>query len=140
MNIKQLHDILLGYPVAKCTADHLKIQRGRFIILNTDTSPGLGEHLVTCYFPKCGPYESFDSLGHMAEDYGVGFAKNLNKNYLKNVGQLQQSTSNVCRLYCAYYVMKGHAGKTMKAIMKYFNPNQKKQNDLFIMAKIRHRI
>ena len=26
MNTKQLHDMLLGYPVAICAGDHLKIQ------------------------------------------------------------------------------------------------------------------
>ena len=101
MNSKQLHDILLGYPVTICTADQLNIERGRFVISNTDTSQGPGEHWVTFYFPKRGPFEYFDSLGHMPEDYGVGFEKILKKKYLKNVGQLQQSTSNVCGLYCA---------------------------------------
>ena len=41
----------------------------------------------------------FDSLGHMAKEYGVGFEKILKWKYLKNVGQLQQSISNVCGLY-----------------------------------------
>ena len=36
--------------------------------------------------------------------YEVGF-EILNKKYLKIVGQLQYSTSNVRRLYCAYYVI-----------------------------------
>ena len=75
MNGKQLHDMLLGYPVTICTADQLKIQRGRFVISNTDTSQGPGQHWVTFYFPKRGPFEFFDSLGHRPEYYGVGFEK-----------------------------------------------------------------
>ena len=78
MNSKQLQDMLLGYPVSKCTADHLKVQRGRFVISNTDSSQGPGEHWVTFYFPKRGPYEIFDSLGQMQEDNAIGF-----KNILK---------------------------------------------------------
>ena len=105
MNSKQLQDMLLGYPVPICTGDHLKVKRGRFEISNTDTSQCPGEHWVTFYFPKRGPYKFFDSLGHMQEDNAVGFEKILNKKYLKNVRQLQQSTSNVYRLYCAYYVV-----------------------------------
>ena len=75
MNSKQLHDMLLGYSVAICTADHLKEQRGRLAISNTDTSQGRGEHWVTFYFPKRGPYKFFDSMGHLQEEYAVGFEK-----------------------------------------------------------------
>ena len=96
MNCKQLCDMLLCYPVTICTVDQLKIERGRFVISNTDTSQGPGQHWVTFYFPKRGPFIFFDSLGHMPDYYNVGFEKILNKKYLKNVGQLQQSISNVC--------------------------------------------
>ena len=92
MNSKQLYDMLLGYPVTICTADQHKIQRGRFFFSNTDTSQGQGEDWVAFYFPKRFPFEFYDSLGHMPEDYGVGFEKILKRKYLKNVGQLQQST------------------------------------------------
>ena len=34
---------------------------------------------MTFYFSKRGPFEFFDSLGHMPEDYGVGFEKNPKK-------------------------------------------------------------
>ena len=109
MNSKQLYDVLLGYPVTICIADQLKIQRGRFFISNTDTSQVPGEHWVAFYFSKRGPFDFFDSLGHMAKDYG--FEKILKRNYLKNDGQLQQSTSNLCGLHCTYYVMKRHREK-----------------------------
>ena len=53
MNGKQLHNMLLVYPVTICTADQLKIRGGRFVISNTDTSQspkkaaaGLGYFLV----------------------------------------------------------------------------------------------
>ena len=42
-------------------------------ISNMNTSQGRGEHWVTFYCPKRGPFEVFDSLGHMPEDYEVGF-------------------------------------------------------------------
>ena len=57
MDSKQLNDILLGYPVSICSADQIKIQRGRFVISSTDTSQGPGKHWVTFYFLKHGPYE-----------------------------------------------------------------------------------
>ena len=71
--------MLLGNPVTMCTADQLKIQRGRFFISDTDKSQGPGEHWVTFYFPKRGQFEFLDSLGHTPEDYGGGFEKILKK-------------------------------------------------------------
>ena len=96
-----------------------------------------GEHWVTFYFPKRGPFEFFDTREHMLEDYlyGVGFEKILKRKYLKNVGQLQQSTSNVCGLYCANYVMKKYQGKT-KDIVKDLNVQEKKRNDRLIVTKM----
>ena len=106
-----VNNILLRYPVYICSADQIKIQRGRFVISNTNTSQDPGKHWVTFSFPKRGHYEFFDSLGNRPEDYGVGFEKILNKKYLMSFGQLRQAASNVCGLYCAYYVMKRHSGE-----------------------------
>ena len=111
MNSKQLHDMPLGYPVTICTADHIKIQKGRFVIFNMYKSQCLGEHWMTFYFPKWCLYNCFLLLGHMLEDYAARFEIILNKKYPQKRGQLQQSTSNLCRLYLAYYVMNQHLGK-----------------------------
>ena len=90
------------------------------------------------YFLKRGPFNFFDSLGHMPDYYNAGFEKILNKKYLKNVGQLQQSTYYVCGLYCAYYVIKRHERKTMISILKDFNLQQKKCNfDALIVTKMK---
>ena len=86
MDSKQLNDILLGYPNSICSADQIKIQRGRSVISNTDNSQGPGKHWVTFYFPKRDPYEFFDSRGNRPEDYGVGFEMILNKKYLMSFG------------------------------------------------------
>ena len=91
---------------------------------------------MTFYFPKGGPFKFFDSLGHMPEDYGGGLENILKRKYLKNVGQLQQSTSYVYGLYCAYYVMKRHQGKKIKDIVKDFNVQRKKRNDRLIVTKM----
>ena len=98
MNSYQLADILSGYPVSICPVDAVRPRRGRFVIANTDTSQGPGEHLVVFYFPKRGSDEFFDSTGSRPEDHGVGFEKILNKKHLMYTGQLQQSTFNVCGL------------------------------------------
>ena len=92
---------------------------------------------MTFYFPKRGPFEFFDALGHMPDYYNVGFEKILNKIYLKNVVQLQQSTSNLCGLFCANYMIKRYEGKTIMGILKDFNLQQKKRNDGLIVTKMK---
>ena len=104
MNSKQLYDMLLGYPVTICNADQLKIQRGRFFISNTDTSQGRGEHWVAFYIPKRGPFEFFDSLGHMAKDYGVGFEKILKRKYLKTL-IIYSNLHPMCAVYTAHTML-----------------------------------
>ena len=104
MNSKQLYDMLLGYPVTICTADQLKIQRGRFFISNTDTSQGPGEHWVTFYFPKRGPFEFYDSLGHMPEYYGVGFEKILKGNTSKTLVNYS-NLHPMCAVYTAHTIL-----------------------------------
>ena len=75
MNSKPLHDMVQVYPVTICTWDQVKIQGGRFVIPNTDTSQVPGEHWLTFYFPKRGPLDFFGLLGI----YGVGLENILNK-------------------------------------------------------------
>ena len=136
MNNYQLKHKLRGYPVAVCAADEIRKQTGRFVISNTDTSEGPGEHWVAFYFPKRGPYEFFDSIGNSPESYHVGFEKILDKKYLMYNGQLQQSSSNVCGLYCAYYIIQRYKGKTLRTIVKEFDPQLKKLNDRLIVSKM----
>ena len=136
MNNYQLKDILRGYPVTVCAADQIHKRRGTFVISNTDTSNGPGMHWVVFYFPKRGPYEFFDSMGNSPESYNVGFEKILDKKYLVQNSQLQQSSSNVCGLYCAYYVIKRYREKSMRNIVSEFNPRQRKQNDRYVVMKM----
>ena len=138
MNNYQLQHILRVYPVTVCAADEIRKQKGRFVIANTDTCEGPGKHWVTFYFPKRGHYEFFDSMGNSPESYGVGFEKILDRKYLMYNGQLQQSFSNVCGLYCIYYVMCRYRGRTMTSIVKEFNPRQKKQNDRLVVSKMKN--
>ena len=133
MNNYQLKHILRDYPVTVCAADQIRKQSGRFVISNTDTSKGPGEHWIAFYFPRRGPYELFDSLGNNPDTYDVGFEKILDQKYLMCTGQLQQSSSNVCGLYCAYYVMQRSKGKPMRTIVNEFDPQQKRLNDHLIV-------
>ena len=132
MNNFQLQELLEGYPVTICAADQIKRQNGRFVIANTDTSLGPGEHWVTFYFPKRGPDEFFDSLGNAPIDYEAGFERALTKPYWMICNRLQDSNSNTCGLYCLYYVMERYGGRTMEDIVKPFLIHTLKKNDNFV--------
>ena len=82
----------------------------------------------------------FYSLGRIPEEYGVGFEKILNKKYIMNNKQLQHNTSNLCGLYCIYYIMKRSHGNSLKKIVSEFNPRRKKQNDHLLPAKLNRMI
>jgi hypothetical protein len=74
MNAKQLTHFLekRGLDVAVVSADEIPgrpIWKPAGFIVNTDLSSGPGKHWVCFYFPKKGPAEFFDSLGHSPEFY-----------------------------------------------------------------------
>ena len=92
------------------------------------------------YFSKRGRYEFFDSLGRRPEEYGVGFEKILNKKYIMNDKQLQHNMSNLCGLYCIYYIKKRSRGGSLKKIVSEFSPHRKKQNDHILLAKLNRMI
>lgn len=45
---------------------------------------------------------------------------------------IQDSKSNVCGLYCMYYVMSCSGGKTMKDIVEPFHVHNKTMNDVYV--------
>lgn len=132
MNNWQLKELLRQYPVTICAADQVRIQKGSFVISNTDTRDGPGKHWVTFYFPVRGPYEFFDSLGRKPMDYDAGFETILQRQYFMNCDQLQRSNSDMCGLYCVYYVMNRSVGMSMKDIVKPFQVHGLKRNDDYI--------
>lgn len=129
MNNFQIIDVLKDYPVRVCSADQVRYVKGQFIIANTQTSDQTGEHWICFYFPEEGPDEFFDSLGKAPEYYDVKFETKLNNEYYRTVDQIQDSTSDLCGLYCIYYVVCRHAGVSMQTLLNVFDINHKKNND-----------
>ena len=127
-----MHDMLLDYPVPICTADHLKVQRGRIVISNTDT----GEHWVTFYFLKRGPYELFCLIGTHARRVRGCIWENPKQKMPQKCGTTTTIYVKRVRFYCYYYVLNWHAGKPMKEILKDFN-RTRKRNDHFLVSKMR---
>lgn len=140
MNNFQILDKLKDYPVTVCSADQVRYIEGQFVISNTQTSDQPGEHWVTFYFPRDEPCEFFDSMGNLPEYYDVGFEDVLERTkYFVSTDQIQDSKSDICGLYCIYYVMYRHAGIGMKELLSIFDVFQKKRNDVLVMEKIRQK-
>lgn len=128
MNNFQISSLLEGYPVVICSANEVKYEKGMFVISNTMSSEDPGEHWVAFYFPKNGPNEFMDSMGNTPDYYDVGFEKVLGT-YLMTTDRIQNSKSDMCGLYCIYYVMRRHAGFSMKTLLSIFNTGNGQVND-----------
>ena len=66
-----------------CAADQLPMTiryRPRIYIVNTDPRSKPGQHWTAFYFPRRGPAEFFDSLGHSPDHYHTRFKRVLLKN------------------------------------------------------------
>ena len=122
MDNQELERVLNHLPVTVCSADELRVNLNEYVICNTDNSRGNGKHWVTFHFPKKGAREFFDSMGNPPDFYRAGFPQRLRVQYKMNTTQIQQSESNVCGLYAAFYVIQRHLGSTMEAIVSHFDP------------------
>ena len=132
MNTLELQGLLLGYPVTVCASDQIKVRKGQFVFANTDARNGPGKHWVVFYFPTEGPFEFFDSLGQSPEDYNVNFETVLAKDYWRCFDRLQEDGSDVCGLYCVYYVKTRCKGLCMKDIVKPFHIHKRTLNDQYV--------
>ncbi len=133
MDTRQLRDALRSNPTTRgqlgvvCPADQLPptvLRRPRLYIVNTDVSSSPGKHWVTFYFPKRGPAEFFDPIGHEPEYYHRRFRNVLLANgstYIYNGRRLQGVGSIVCGQFCLYYAYHRCNGSTMGTIVNQFS-------------------
>ncbi len=71
-------------------------------------------------------------MGEMPAYYSEELTKNLPNTFLANVRQIQDSSSDLCGQYCAYYVMRRHDGLSMQSLLNVFNANDTGNNDRII--------
>ena len=132
MNALQLRQALRDYPVTVCAADQLRVRTDHFVIANTDTKEGPGLHWVTFYFPRDGPDELFDSLGQTPFSYDVGFERALQRPYLMLTDAIQDPYSDLCGLYCIYYVMERFKRRSFRTLVTPFDISDRQQNDRYV--------
>lgn len=107
-----------------------------FGILNNQNSELPGQHwLAIVWQPKSKVLEVFDSFGFSPEYYEGFVAKYVLKNQLKiryNTLQYQNPDSVMCGYYALYFLKLRSTGLSYDQILKKFNPNKLKQNDLIV--------
>ena len=118
MNTTQLQwciqcDRILRDHVTVCAADHLPMSLTAFpyaFIVNTENHIQRGKHWCAFYVYRKGCGEFFDSYGHESSYYNnnfdIFFKKYASENGLINRRRLQSSSSNVCGLYCLFYLVR----------------------------------
>jgi hypothetical protein len=94
-------------------------------IANTDDHSQPGTHWCAFYFPAPGVVEYFDSYGERPSRYNRHFTDYMLRftKVVFNERQLQSDISNVCGLYCLFYLLQRLRGKSLRAIVNIFSSN-----------------
>ncbi len=127
VTIKQFGGV---YPADKLPT--IVRHRPRIYIANTDPSSEPGKHWVSLYFPRNGPSEFFDSLGHSPRYYGWRFERallNEGRGYLFNGLRIQQEGTITCGQFCLYYAFHRCRGESMDKIVKRFHRHNLRLNE-----------
>ena len=133
-----LRDKFAGiYSHDQITKDIIKSNKGKFFILNLDSSQNDGTHWVCFYNNKNQDViEYFDS-------YGIAPINTIiqNFNYIYNSNQYQSYKSKSCGYYSVYYIFKRYHGESYYNIIKEFNltnidDNQKIIKNFFNNSKL----
>ena len=104
-------------------------------IANTEKRQETGQHWCAFYIPRGGRGEFFDSYAQKPDVYNAYFDEWLKKHVLsvkRNQTRIQSNYSNVCGLYCLFYLRQRLNGHSMEDIVKVFSDVNVNANDQFI--------
>ena len=99
-----------------------------FFVWNTDLYSGGGVHWVCAYVSDTHKVEFFDSFGQPLQFYGW----NILKEVQYNEKPLQSSDSEVCGMYCLFYLYFRCRGLSMDSIIANFGENTR-INDKYVL-------
>ena len=135
MNNLELEAILKYLPVTVCCVDNLPSsvkKRPHFCLTNTSKCQESGLNWTVFYFPKKGPWELFDSLGENPETYHRRFRNVLISNgpgYLYTSNTIQPDYSNMCGLFCIYFIHKRCMNISYAMMVRNFSKTNLDIND-----------
>lgn len=112
----------------------IKVKKPCAFIVNNEKSSLPGEHWFSIYVPKHGPIEYFDSYGLKPLNSEIyDFIKMNGNKFIYNKMQIQNQSSNLCGLYCVFFLYLKSRNYTLKQTMKFFTNNLIK-NDLMLKS------
>lgn len=153
MNSKQLTDFFescsftQSYFCGVFSSDNIRLptynnETQYFIVINTAPSNHAGIHWISIFKPHNGRCIFIDSLGNLPIAYGSFIDEAFKKIILRTQFEgefdsvpypLQISTSNLCGVYCLFFVLFLSMGFDFKFILTHFK-NNVFYNDNFIYS------
>ena len=117
-------------------ADQLPVGVGTYgFIANTDNHGLPGTHWLA-FFVQNNVIECFDSYGQSPGVYNTKFSQWIQRHARSvrvNSSRLQSDWSNVCGLYCVYFLHQRLLGHTMAEIVARFSGSDRETNDQYMM-------
>ena len=107
---------------------------GKGLIVNCCKRSLPGKHWLAIYKSSCRQIEFFDSFGGKPGDYGLNIKTDLLVR--SNNIQLQNFFSDVCGLYCIFYLSKRVRGNGMTSIFNMFSHSNTLFNDSLLKKKM----
>ena len=96
-----------------------------FFIWNNDLYSGKGEHWLAVFVSDNYKVEFFDSFGHSPQYYGW----NIKGDVDFNKKSLQSPDSDVCGMYCIYFLYFRCRGLGMSSIVADFSSDSRRNDD-----------
>ena len=133
MNTLELQQALTNDPITEpytgrvCALDQLPkrvTHRPTLYIVNSQPGHKPGKHWLALYFPRVGPAEFFDSLGHGPRYYSWRLERYLKRQggyYIYNKRRYQQAGTKTCGQFCYYYAHQRCKGRPMRDMLKDFD-------------------
>ena len=128
----------LGVFAADQLPRHLPTYPCAFIV-NTDDSHKPGQHWLA-FFVQNNSLECFDSYGQFPGSYNSNFTFWIERHFKTmriNNQRLQSDWTNVCGLYCIYFLHHRLLGESMDSIVFPFSTTDLKANDIYILTYFR---
>jgi len=132
-----LNELMKGIPVYVCASDQLQLVKTKkfAIIVNTEPSSSEGSHWV-CFYKadSSSTIEFFDSYGVELKYYGNYFIEFVSKysRIEQCFSQIQSYNSNVCGMYCLYFLYMRSQYLTYNEILKSFTIIKRSSNDQIV--------
>lgn len=127
-----LNKVFIGI-FASNQLNHTVRKKPTAMIVNTDPTTRPGQHWVAMYFDTNGTVDYFDSYGLTL--YVPEFIKFMNRNSIRinyNNVRLQSSESEVCGIYCLYFLYFRVRNFSMSNIVHRFNLSDFLHNDKMV--------